>query len=270
MGDNRTVRLLGNLVWALQACKAVKAPPDAGVPGMRQASSSTISVPTRPPPAAPGAPHAKVEGRTAPAVTIGSREAHTHHRAKHDSSVAVGLHMLLTEGPRHVGIRLQEELCELLANQVVAAVPQEPAGSVAGHQDLRSQRGGHPRHQQLLWLPDSRGEGSEEVVRGQPSDLSFPPRPAAVELPAEPPQIIRHLNRVETRMTTSQCSNGTETETTHPSPAEMHTPRREDQAGETGMHAPRPARLTVSALCTQTCMMQMHLIQTLNVQAYFS
>lgn len=135
MGDNRTVQLLGNLVWALQAGKAVKAPPDAGVPGTHQASSSTVSVPTRPPPAAPGAPHAKVEGRTAPAATTGSREAHTHHRAEHDSSVAVGLHMLLTEGPRHVGIRLQEELCELLANQVVAAVPQEPAGSVAGHQD---------------------------------------------------------------------------------------------------------------------------------------
>jgi hypothetical protein len=65
----------------------------------------------------------------------------TYHRAKHYCSVAIGLHMLFTEGFHHIGIRLQEELCELLANQVMAAVPKEPASIVVGNQDLKSRRG---------------------------------------------------------------------------------------------------------------------------------
>lgn len=66
-----------------------------------------------------------------------SPHAHAHHRAEHHGGVAVGLHVLLTESFHHVAVRLQEELREPLANQVVAAVPQEPASVVVGDQDLR-------------------------------------------------------------------------------------------------------------------------------------
>lgn len=75
-------------------------------------------------------------------MSAGSPEAHTHHGAEHDGGVPVGLHVLLAEGLHHVGVRLQEELRELLANEVMATVAQEPAGPVVGHQDLRPQRGG--------------------------------------------------------------------------------------------------------------------------------
>lgn len=75
-------------------------------------------------------------------MSAGSPEARTHHGAERDSGVPVSLHVLLAEGLHHVGVRLQEELRELLADQVMAAVAQEPAGPVVGHQDLRSERGG--------------------------------------------------------------------------------------------------------------------------------
>lgn len=124
-----------NLAWALQACQCGSSLlPHQGAPGKR--SISTLMWPRPQPPSTPG-PRA---GR--PAVNGSRPEACTHHGAESDGGMPVGLHMLLAEGLHHVGVRLQEELRELLANEVMAAVAQEPARSVVGHQDLQSQRGG--------------------------------------------------------------------------------------------------------------------------------
>lgn len=45
--------------------------------------------------------------------------------------------MLLAEGFHHLRIGLEKELCKLLANQVMTAIPEEAAGFVIGNQNLQ-------------------------------------------------------------------------------------------------------------------------------------
>lgn len=89
-------------------------------------------------------PLPKTTGRGDGAHTDWPRgQAHTHHRAEHDGGVAIGFHVLLAQGFYHVGVWLQEEPRELLADQVAAAVPEELACVVVGNQDLRGTEGRH-------------------------------------------------------------------------------------------------------------------------------
>ncbi|OBS81202.1 hypothetical protein A6R68_20603 [Neotoma lepida] len=56
----------------------------------------------------------------------------THHGAKHHCSMAISLHMLLAEGFYHLGIRLEKELCKLLANQADGSLESGKALKLGG------------------------------------------------------------------------------------------------------------------------------------------
>lgn len=157
--------------------------PPPGAPG-RHSVPTDVASPTPTPSQLPPTPGPRVRWPTA---STGSPEARTHHGAERDGGVPVSLHVLLAEGLHHVGVRLQEELRELLADEVMAAVAQEPAGPVVGHQDLRSQRGGPCVTSSSSAPWNSRGEGGAGLT----------PHPAVGTLgratPAPPSQ--RNRNR---------------------------------------------------------------------------
>lgn len=189
--------LLGTCCGTLRVCKCYQHPPSSGECARPAHAASVLVTP-------PAAPHPYAERRAAPTLTIpaassaGSQghtrgwppaRAHTHHRAEHDSSVAVGLQVLLAEGLHDIRVRLQEELRELLANQVVAAVPQELASVVIGNQDLRVAGGGAGITSST---PDSqkwrRWHGHQP---GRPRDPASPQPPVGRSQQCSPRDLLR-------------------------------------------------------------------------------
>lgn len=122
-----------------------------------------------------------------------------HHCAEHHGRVAIRLHVLLAEGFHHGRVRLQEEPRQLLANQVLAAVPQETAGFVVSNQDLRRCR----EDTTSPAVPDS-----QEQSRGRHKSPCG--SPGACPLPAEPPtshQRCRQHPHMHPDVSTSQTQN---------------------------------------------------------------
>ena len=204
---------LWNLAWALQACQCGSSLlPHQGAPGSRTVSTLMWPRPRPPPSQPPPTPGPRAGW---PTVNANSPEACTHHGAESDGGMPVGFHMLLTEGLHHVGVRLQEELRELLTNEVVAAVAQEPTRSVVGHQDLRSQKGGPM---------SAAAPPPPEQPRGRRCRPRSPPRRR--QLSAEPPKLL-HPRETET---TAGSAAG------RLAPRQLLPPRRAQWRGP----APRP------------------------------
>lgn len=155
----------------MQVCGCCRHPP-SGRQRARPAHTASAPRPVRSGgwhPHRPRRPHLRRAPRGGPPVP-----ARTHHRAERDGGVAVGLQVLLAEGLHHVGARLQEELSELLANQVVAAVPQELAGVVVGNQDLRV-AGEEPASPAAPLTPRN-GDGGAGTGQGGPEAQPHPGR----------------------------------------------------------------------------------------------
>lgn len=191
----------GNLL-CVAPCRFANAtsiyPPAGSAPGQR-----TWPVLVTP----PAAPHPSAERRAAPTLTTPATssagspghargwppvQARTHHCAERDGGVAVSLQVLLAEGLHHIGVRLQEELSELLANQVVAAVPQELASVVIGNQDLRV-AGEEPASPAASLTPKN-GEGGAGTSQGGPETQPLPSHhgQARSRWPSRPPASPQH------------------------------------------------------------------------------
>lgn len=87
--------------------------------------------------------------------------------------------MLFAEGLYHIGIRPQEELRELLADQVMAAVPQELTSLVVGNQDLESQRGEDTRISSSATSPNLETHLPPASCSGQARGCNTPDSPGS-------------------------------------------------------------------------------------------